>query len=318
MKAAATKPALIVNKWELPAFAYVYSLLAILAAVYVVITYRAADIIGRYNLSADSTRYFEAHVIRIAVDVALWVVIARAAVRFKFYAKSLSRTEDGEALNYIANALILALLYAISFTMSSTIKTLFYRSSNFKTATTLSNLIPIAFVLVLSGALLIGSLKLNRISSIKMVKKKTMEYFIALILFLAAVLLYGMYFYRVAPTITDDDGLPHFVLTPTKLMLVYVLPYGIAWLLSLIGSLNLAYYAHHVEGRIYRLLFSDLYAGIMLGFTGTYLIQIFTVSDLKTNGFNLGLVISLCLLGLIIWGSMLIYRGTTELYKLEQ
>lgn len=300
------------------AFTIVYTLLALLAFLYIVISYRAADVIVKYHLTVNPTRYFQTHIIKFAVEFIIWVIIARSAVRLKMYTHSLKGSKDGEGLSYIANALFLGLLYSITFTMASTLKTLFYKTAAFKTVTILTNLIPIAFVVVLSVALLIGSMKLNRTGLLQQVKSLKTEYFTAFILYAAALLLYGMYLFRVAPSVVDDDGLRHFAERPSRLVLVYVLPYGLAWLIGIIGTINLAYYAHHVEGRIYRLLFRDLYSGILLAFTGTFLLQIFTVSELKSNGFGVGLVVFVFLISLIIWASTLIYRGTTELYKLEQ
>jgi hypothetical protein len=73
-----------------------------------------------------------------------------------------------------------------------------------------------------------------------------------------------------------------------------------------------------VAGKIYRPLFRDVYRGLILSLTGTYLAQIFYVSNLSSNYFGLGLAVALAMLSVIIYGCFLIYRGTEALCLLEK
>lgn len=313
-----TKPVYIGSRREEIVLTYAYGLIALFATAFVYMTYRGSRLIDTAHAGVSSVSYFLCHLSIIAVEAVIWVILAKAGVRLKMYAGSVIDNPDGKALNYVANALLLGLLYAILFAMATAVKTLFVHTTYLKGVTTVTNLTPVAIIMLVSISLFAGSAKLNGILPARQrsVDRPVLAFSLAVFFFGAIV--YAMYFDRVAPTLLDDDGLHHFALAPHTLLLIYVVPYVLVWLLGLLACLNLAHYARHVEGKIYRPLFRKLYIGLLLGFIGTYLLQVFTESNLTSNRFGVGLLVLVALLLMLVIGCQLIYRGTSNLYGLEQ
>jgi hypothetical protein len=159
---------------------------------------------------------------------------------------------------------------------------------------------------------------LNRIASQgrRQLSNGIVEATICMFLFLVAGFIW--YFYVMAPRRVDDDGLSHFGVPVTVLLVTYVLPHIVTWLLGLLACLHLIHYAHYVRGSIYKKLLRDLYQGIMVVYGCTYLIQILYVSNISGKRLTLGLVpVMTALVGLVL-GYLLIYRGAEKLHKLER
>jgi hypothetical protein len=248
------------------------------------------------------------------------MVIARAAVRFKTYTRWIRDTPDGKALNFIANAMLLSLPYAVLFGMASTFKTLFVDSPRFSQETTLSNLLPLAVFVIVTGLLATGAYKLSRLLPNDPAVKQRSEH-VALTCtsaFLLIVTPFIQRFHDTVPQVLDDDNLHHFSLSPDVLVPLYIVPFALVWLVGLLSTVKLAEYSYHVTGRIYRPMVRNLYLGILLSYTSTYLTQIFYLSNIPSNRFGPGLLILVGLLALLILGYGLMYRGANQLYSLEK
>ena len=315
MIASTTQPNNVSDRWELSALAYVFTTIFLIGTTFIYITYKAGMLIG--SSSINSVTYFETHVVSIIPEIILWAIIAKAAFRLKSYTRKVQKSDDGQALDYVANALLLALLYAVIFGMASTIKTLYVNTSYLNVATTISNIGPMLIILVSSIYLYVGSYKLNQILSIKFKNIRDSVLYLSISFYLTGLIAYAFYFHHVAPTLIDDDGLPHFALRPNALLVVYVLPYAVTWLLVMLACLNLANYSHNINGKIYKPLFRDIYLGLTLSFIGTYLVQLFDASTFNANRFGVGLFVLIGLIILLIRGCYLVYRGTNHIYKLE-
>ena len=148
------------KRWELNASVYVYPAIILFGGLFVYILYRAATIIRVSNSQINPRFYFETHFITIILEIVLWVIIARAAMRLKSYVLMVIDSSDGQALDYIANALLMSLLYAISFGMASTVKTLFWHTPYLRSVTTVTNFFPLIIILFSSILLLVGSFPL--------------------------------------------------------------------------------------------------------------------------------------------------------------
>jgi hypothetical protein len=92
----------------------------------------------------------------------------------------------------------------------------------------------------------------------------------------------------------------------------------VVWLLGLLASLNLARYSSRVPGKIYKPLFRGLYRGLVTSFAGTYLVQVFYVTNFTSNSLSVGLLMLITILALLIYGCIMIYSGTNQLYLLEK
>ena len=304
--------------WELKALAAAYTVIFIAAVSFIFMIFRDMHLIVRYKPTINAPLYAETHTYIVLIESVLLLVIARAAIRFKAYTLRIRSSRDGAALAYIANAMLLSLPYAILFDIASTVKTLFMRTSLLGAVTTVTNLVPLAMFLCLSTMLCIGTIKLRRL--LPPGKDDGARWAIAAGLggFLAAVVLYACYFYHMAPSLLDDDGLHHFALSAPVLAGAYLLPFAIIWLLGMLSCVNLAHYASRVPGKIYRPMFQNLCCGILISYISTYLVQIFYVSNISSNQFGIGLGIVVALVTFVTVGYGLMYRGAAQLYTLER
>lgn len=305
---------------ELAALLSGYASVFVAALAVILTTFRAAYIIAHQQPSINAFSYAETHTYILLVEVVMWMIMVRAAIRFKSYARRIMLSKDGSGLNLIADAMLLSFVYAVLFDIASSVKTLFMGTTYIQTVTTVTNLLPLAVFLLVSVLLFAGSLRLSRLVHGKPAFINHYQRLAALSLALFTVLIvpYGEYFYQVAPSILDDDGLRHFTLPHTTLIAVYLLPFIMVWLLGLLSCLKLVKYAHLVSGKIYKPKFRNLYLGILISYFSTFLIQIFYVSNLPSNRFGVGLIIIISLIVLIIIGYSLMYRGANQLYMLEK
>lgn len=289
------------------------------AFAFLFMIFRSAHLVGLYQPHINAASYTEAHTYIVLIEIVLWAVIAKAAARFKAYTHKIRGSTDGAALDFIANAILLSFAYAILFDVASTFKTLFMRSASLPVVTTLTNLLPLAVFLLLSVLLFIGTFKLKRLLPDTRLQLRRNRYIIALSLavFVLVVIPFGEYFYHIAPAMLDDDGLRHFAVSPSALLVVYLLPFAVIWLLGLLSCLNLAQYASRVRGKLYRPMFRNLYLGILIAYISTYLIQVWYASNLPSNRFGFGLLSIIVLIFLLILGYGLMYVGANQLYLLE-
>src|SRR5262249_44785499 len=121
------------------------------------------------------------------------------------------------------------------------------------------------------------------------------------------------YFYVAAPARIDDDGLSHFDLPVSVLLLTYVVPHIVSWLLGLLACLHLAHYARNVKGTIYKALLRDLQRGIMVVYACTYFVQILYISQISARKFTPALLLVLLAILTLYYGYWLIYRGAGKL-----
>ncbi len=306
--------------WEIAALITSFFIIATASILFILLVFRAAQLIGMSNSGIDPNLYRVTHTYIVLIEILLWSIMAKAAVRFKAYAREIMPSKDGIALNYIATAMLLSILYAILFDMASTFKTLFINSPLLHFVTTISNYIPLALFLVLSIFLYIGTVKLKEVLPDETTTKQhfMLSIAVSIVIYIAAVIPYARYFYHVAPIMLDDDGLRHFILSPGILTITYIVPFSIIWLLGILSCINLADYANRVRGKIYRPMFKNLYLGILIAYVSSFFIQIWYVSNLSSNKFGVGMYSLIVLILLLIAGFGLMYRGANRLYRLEK
>ena len=306
--------------WELAALATANSVIILAAAAFLYMIFRDASLIDRYSPGINTALYAETHTYIVLIEIVLWALMAKAAVRFKAYSRKIQHSPDGAALNHIADAMLLSLAYAILFDMASTFKTLFIQRPQLGLVTTITNLLPLAVFVTLSVLLFAGAHQLRRLvpDTIAQRQRRFRLVSLGLALYSLVIVPYVAYFYRMAPTLLDDDGLHHFALPPQSLLAVYIVPFSTAWLIGLLSCIDLAGYAGRVQGKLYRPGFRSLYHGILISYVSTYLVQIFYVSNVSSNRFGVGLVILVSFIALLIAGYGLMYRGANRLYILER
>lgn len=246
----------------------------------------------------------------------IWLIAAYGAARFKEYAYSIKDTQDGKSLNDISNALLLLLPYMILLTMANSIESLFVHSSNLSIVVGLGNYIPIIFALASVYYLLRGS---NELIVLIPHQKRNVRRFTA-ISSLCLLLFAGFAwsFWKSVPLLEPVNGIPKFAASVDVLLPTYVFPHLLLWTCGIWACTNIAHYAVRTEGKIYRLLFQDLYRGILLVYICLFIAQVLTISSISYAylSLSLGLVYGLLVIAAI--GFVYIVRGSRKLANAER
>jgi len=298
-----------------PIVASVYGFLALSTIVYIYITYRA-DVLNHHGHN-DFVTFLVTHLVILVPEVVVWLIAATGALRLKAYARTAIRGQDGIAFDYIADALMLLVIYSVAISLATSVKILFVHTSVFKMASIITVHAPVVLVLLSSIFLYIGAVELNRIASMGLKKLPNRLVELAISAFNILVASFVWYFYAVAPHRIDDDGRSHFALPVSILLVTYVLPHIITWLLGLMACLNLAHYAKYVKGTIYKAFLRDLYLGILIVFGCTYFAQVLYVSNISSRHFNPALLLVFLVLIALMAGYLMIYRGASRLQLIE-
>lgn len=249
-------------------------------------------------------------------EIIVWIIASIGAFRFKKYAVSIKEHRDGKALNSIANALLLLVLYIILLTTASSIVSLFANTSYILPAVAIKNHLPVIVILASVAYLLKGSVELNKI-----VSKSTWSR--AHLLLLAGVsfmffIVFAYAFYTAQPNSVSAAGIPRFALPTHVLLITYILPHVIVWFMGLKACINLNNYASRVSGSLYKSLFKDLYRGILLAFICIFIAQFMIISSAAITGLNFFLLLIYAVLVLATVGFVLILRGARKLDKVEK
>jgi hypothetical protein len=101
------------------------------------------------------------------------------------------------------------------------------------------------------------------------------------------------------------------------LLVTYVLPHIVMWLLGLLACLHLAHYSRYVSGRIYRAFLRDLTIGLLTVYICTYVAQIVSTMNSNSRHFTPALLLVFLILLLSLAGYWLIYRGSSRLQRIE-
>lgn len=255
----------------------------------------------------------------ILPEIIIWLLAAVGAVRLKNYAMSIRDSDDGLALDYVANSLLLFVLYVVLVSIGGTIVDAAAGSTYEKLTIALTNHIPLAIILVAAILLWIGSKKL-----LKMLEQADKEpwvpslrFCVTTVIFTTFALIFTINFYYFAADIREADGMPRFALSPALLLATYVLPHLLAWLFGLLACVNLATYARSVTGVIYKDLFKNLLRGVVIVFLCTFLAQVL-LSTITVDEPSPVLVTVYGVLLLYLYGFYLVYKGTKNLERLEQ
>ena len=92
----------------------------------------------------------------------------------------------------------------------------------------------------------------------------------------------------------------------------------VVWLLGFVSALNLAWYAKHAPGIIYKSLFYDTCRGLVLVYVGIFLTQLLISASVVIRGFDLGLLFVYGIVILEVVGYSLLYRGAVKLQRIEE
>jgi hypothetical protein len=292
-----------------PLKTWVYTATAVLGILFMVLTYA----------SRGTGHNHESLLLRLSIalpELVIWAVAIMSAVRFKEYAHSIRETQDGGALNLIANSLLVLVLYVIFLSSGDAIKSLFVNSPHLKTAVTLSNYLPLVIAFISSVLIYRGSKHLSKIISAPPWDSRRLV--ISALPFFLLLFIYAWQFYKAVPTLKGADGLPRFTQSPGVLLVTYVLPHLVLWGLGLLACFNIARFAVTTKGLIYKALFRNLYQGLILVFVCIFTAQLIIISPINLEKFNIWLALAYAVLVAAVFGFGLIYRGVQQLDRIEK
>ena len=252
----------------------------------------------------------------LVLEVIIWFLGARSAQHFKNYAVSIKSTDEGRAMNNLANGLLWLVAYTALLTFTSSLIALFDHTPYDRMVTMLAIYLPLSIAVLASMLLFVGSAQLVSLMKRAFWTPHRILYF--LLAYAVLMLSFIVEFYVQSPFAQNVDGNHRFVMPTLLVMLTYVLPYVLIWLAAIVASINLAWYTQNVDGRLYKTLFRNANRGIALVFVCTFLAQLLICSPFTEtqpvfdNGLTFGVLI---LLGI---GFSLIYRGAKQLECLEE
>ena len=248
-------------------------------------------------------------------EVFIWTIAARSASRFKTYANMIKDTADGHNSNHLANGLLFLLGYVISLGFVMPLETLFKTSHSYPSVVIFGNYLPFVFLIPAVRELYYGSLRLRQLAKKHFwTRGRVLSLMVA---YFVLTLGFATDFYLHAPQLMTQEGIKRFSLPMPILLLTYVLPHSLVWLVGAISAINLASYSQNIEGSIYRSLFRDVYKGMTLVFISVFLAELLVCSPLVDSNFGLGLGFIYTVIVLIILGYGYVYRGAIKLQKIE-
>ena len=292
---------------------HLYGLVLLSALALIALTFRVAVV--NSEPSHNTLALFFIKLTIVVPEIVIWLIAARSASRFKHYALSIKHETDGQCLNLVANGLLWLVGYAIVLCLVIPIQVLAAPTSYHRVAVAITNHLPI--ILALTGALYVfyGSRGLAQFARTDF---WTRRHIIGLLVpYTILMSFYVTNFYHQAPLLTDVAGNQRFTLPIQVLLVSYVLPHLIIWLLGLFSGFNLWWYARRVEGTIYSSLFLRAQRGLVLVFVSIFLAQLLIASPYAADNFQLGITLTYAVLILTIIGTRLIYLGARQLQNLE-
>jgi hypothetical protein len=239
----------------------------------------------------------------------------RGASDLMAYAQKIKDSPDGKGIADMARSLLWLIVYIVLVPLTSSIAEQSAGSTYNHTLTIIHNHLPLFAMILAVGYLYRGSQRLTNLATSSAAKRRWIV--LVMILFAIVAASFVWHFYEVVPDMLKSHDSPRFALSLTTLLFTYLIPHIIVWLFGTLAILNLWRYSTQVEGSIYRILFRNLYQGILLVFVCTFVAQLITASDVTLSGFNAGVAVVYGVLLLGILGYVLIYRGVQQLIKLE-
>ena len=245
----------------------------------------------------------------------IWIVAMRGAVKLVGYVQRIPDSPDGRGFADIAQSLLWLIGYIVALPLTSSLAEASEGRAHSFALVVLHNYLPLPLMLIAVLYLYRGSRRLLELAEGPSRSRRWRS--LVLGMFALVIILFIWHFIRVVPDMVHAKTLPRFVLPLPILLVTYILPHVVAWLVGTLAILNLWEYSTRVQGTIYRRLFRHLYQGLFLVYVGTFVSQLLTASSVTLSRFSVGVVSIYVVLLLGIVGYVLIYRGVEQLIKLE-
>lgn len=253
----------------------------------------------------------------IILVLGIMLFAARGATAFKSYATMVAGSKEGEAINLIANGLLLTLSYFLISTVFSALLPFYTSSPGYKALVVIRDHIPVAISLASYYLLYRGSDQLRQVAKFETWTRGAAIAMVAFIVFAYAFVLEFTRFQ--APPITATSASAMTVLPQNILLFSLVLPFLLAWFLGILATINIFKFSLSVKGKLYRLALKDLIKGLWFVIVLSMLIQLLTLSDKYILSLKAPALLGLIYILLILYalGFVFIRDGAKRLSRLE-
>lgn len=298
-----------------------YGLFAILSAAYVLLTYFAPITTNTtYNLSTAQIRLIIASF--ILPIVAIWFIAVYGGVHFKKYVRTVQTSDEGKALNQIANGLLVLSFGLIVTSGLSTIKGYFHTDVQLKTFTVFINYINLVVQLAVYWLMFSGSNGLVKFKHTKVddTYSRRQSFIFSLTAGIVALYSYMMFRNVYRQNSPDIRTINSFFLPDSLLLTTIVMPYAIVWVLASATILNLLTYLQTATGVVYRQAIKRLMLGLVTVVGFSILMSVLSTLSSLFSGASLKLILIFVYVILVAYavGFIIIASGAKRLAKIEE
>lgn len=269
--------------------------------------------INNFHLS-DATFYLVQLSIILPL-LAIWLTATYGAVSFKNYARLISDSPDGKALDLVTNGFILLVASFILQTLLGVFPRYAVGTAWLYPLVFMRNHIPLLLSITSAIYVCIGSYRLASIVKGKAYRRELYAVLGAYVL--VAGWLGQFFFTHISHNL--NHGIPNFALPGQLPFYTIAVPYLLVWLLGIISVLNISTYIRNVRGAIYRAALRYLAAGLMSVITFAMALQMLTFANSAILQLNFGLILTLVYLILAFYagGFSLVAAGARKLVRIE-
>ncbi len=296
-----------------------YVVLGTLSFVYIAVTLAqpVSQATSQYGISEMAVRLLQLTI--VGPVTAIWFLALYGSLGFKAYAASISDSRDGNALNYVANGLIILIATLVASTTLQAFMPWMRQDGLQAGWTVMANYVGAFGHLLAFASIYHGSNGLAKLVAYKSVQKGK------LIGTLVLVPLVGLYAYTMfhnparnsAPV---GENVSSYFLSDPMLLLTIVLPFSITWFIGMLAIVNINAYYRHSEGIIYRKSLAYLTKGLIAVVASSLVIQMISAMGPALASWGLSQVILLLYILIVIYsaGHVLVLKGARRLARIEE
>jgi hypothetical protein len=259
--------------------------------------------------------------VRITVLVLILVIMllaARGATAFKSYAIMIAGSKEGQAIDLIADGLLLTLSYFLITTIFGALLPFYTQSPGYNALVVIRDHIPVVISLAAYFVIYRGSDQLRRVAKFETWTRGAAFVMVAFMVFSFVFVLEYTRFQ--APPPIADEATAMTILPLNLLLFTLILPFLLAWFLGILATINIFKFSNQVQGKLYRLALKDLIKGLWFVIILSMLIQFLSLSDKYLVTLKLPILFGIIYVLLILYGIgfMFVRAGAKRLSALEE